>query len=120
MDLTAWELLLPEGMLDYFEVVSADKNIIDYTIRLVEKNLKPGEFSGQKLTSHGFYNEITINDFPLRGKACYLKVKRRRWINESTGEIVTRDWNVVARGTRMTQEFASFLKELHRQQSGKL
>ena len=120
MDLTAWELLLPEGMLDYFEVVSADKNIIDYAIRLVEKNLKPGEFPGQRLTSHGFYGEVTIKDFPLRGKACYLKVNRRRWVDEDTGEIVSRNWELVAKGTRMTQEFASFLKAVHRQQSGKL
>ncbi|MGL6014937.1 MAG: ISAon1 family transposase N-terminal region protein [Selenomonadaceae bacterium] len=32
-----------------------------------------------KLLSKGFYEPVTIQDFPLRGKACYLKVKRRRW-----------------------------------------
>lgn len=120
LDLTAWELLLPEGILKYFEVVSAKNNIVDYTISLVEKQIHPGEFSGRRLSSHGFYNEITIKDFPLRGKACYLKVKRRRWVDDDTGEIVSRNWELVARGTRMTQEFASFLKEVHRQQSSKL
>lgn len=100
--------------MKYFEVVGADKNVISYTISLEEKNLLPGEFAGTKLSSHGFYNEITIKDFPLRGKACYLKIKRRRWVNETTGEIVSRNWELVAKGTRMTQEFASFLKEMYR------
>ena len=28
-------------------------------------------------------------------------------------KIVTRDWDLVAKGTRMTKEFASFLKQIH-------
>lgn len=120
MDLTAWELLLPEGILEYFEVASIDKTADSYTISLVEKHLQPGEFSGQRLISHGFHNEATIKDFPLRGKACYLKVKRRRWVNEDNNNVISRDWELVAKGTRMTKEFATFLKELHRQYASKL
>ncbi len=44
----------------------------------------------------------------------YLHIKRRRWTNKNTGEIVKRDWNLVAKETRMTQEFASFSKEINR------
>jgi tRNA A58 N-methylase Trm61 len=44
----------------------------------------------------------------------YLHIKKRRWTNKVTGEIVKRDWNLVAKGTRMTQEFAAFLKEINR------
>ena len=38
----------------------------------------------------------------------YLHIKRRRWTNKNTGEIVKRDWNLVAKVTRITQEFAAF------------
>ncbi|MBF7093685.1 transposase family protein, partial [Flavobacterium sp. ALJ2] len=80
-----------------------------------EENAKPpAEFNELQLVSKGFQNEITIHDFPLRGKLVYLHIKRRRWTNKSTGEIVKRDWNLVAKGTRMTQEFAAFLKEINR------
>ena len=120
MDLSAWELVLPDGVLDYFEVVSAEHNSEDYTIRLVEKNLLPGEFAGRRLSSNGFYDEVTIKDFPLRGKACFLKIKRRRWLDNNTGDIVSRDWNLVAKGTRMTHEFAAFLKAVHRYNASKL
>jgi tRNA A58 N-methylase Trm61 len=44
----------------------------------------------------------------------YLHIKRRRWTNKTTGEIIKRDWLLVAKGTRMTQEFAAFLKEINR------
>ncbi|MGL5262175.1 MAG: ISAon1 family transposase N-terminal region protein, partial [Bacteroides sp.] len=40
--------------------------------------------------------------------------KRRRWLNKSTGQLVQRDWSLVAKGTRLTAEFASFLKEINR------
>jgi len=53
--------------------------------------------------SKGFFDEETVRDFPLRGKACYFKIKRRKWLNEDTGKIVYRNWGLVANGTRMTK-----------------
>jgi hypothetical protein len=113
-------LLLTEGMLDYFEVTQIETQSESYTIHLSERNIIPELYKNDKMLSKGFYEPVTIQDFPLRGKACYLKVKRRRWQNETTGMIVMRDWNMVAKGTRMTVEFASFLKAFNRYQPGKL
>jgi hypothetical protein len=79
-----------------------------------EKIKPPEEFDAFELASKGFQDEITIQDFPLRGKYVYLHIKRRRWTNKTTGEIIKRDWQLVAKGTRMTQEFAAFLKEINR------
>lgn len=111
------EALLPEGVLRYFQVSDFVKKDQEYIIVLEEMNIHPEQYRGQKLTSKGFYEPVTIQDFPLRGKACFLKVKRRRWLNESTGEIVMRNWDVVAKGTRMTKDFAIFLKGIIRQSS---
>lgn len=102
--------MLPEGLLNYFEVVSMKLIDKQYFIYLEEKNIHPDQFKDDKLTSKGFYDEVTIQDFPLRGKACFLKIKRRKWLNEDTGQNVSRDWQMVANGTRMTEEFALFLK----------
>ncbi|WP_422395612.1 ISAon1 family transposase N-terminal region protein [Pseudotamlana carrageenivorans] len=55
-----------------------------------------------------------IEDFPLRGKLVYLHLKRRRWRDVDTKETLQRDWNNVAKGTRMTTEFEAFLKEINR------
>lgn len=108
------DMLLPEGILNYFEVTQFIKEEARFNIYLSEKNIPPSEFGSDKLTSKGFYDEVTVQDFPIRGKASYLYIKRRRWLNETTGDIVCRDWNIVAKGTRMTQEFASFLKAISR------
>lgn len=120
MDQSIISLFLPAGILDYFEVTSVTKSEEEYWISLVEKDLHPREFSTHKLSSKGFYEEVTIKDFPIRGKACFLKVKRRRWHNESLRKVVSRDWQLVAAGTRMTTEFAAFLKAVHRYDSNKL
>ena len=117
-DLNILSALLPEGILDYFEATRLDKSETAYRIYLQEKNVTPLEFSNDKLVSKGFFDEITVQDFPLRGKAFYLHIKRRRWENLSTGDIVYRNWNMVAKGTRMTQEFASFLKGIAGYQAG--
>lgn len=79
-----------------------------------ERNVAPKEVSERTLIAHGFHKEITIQDFPLRGNTVYLHVKRRRWLDKDTKQVVQRDWNLVAQGTRMTTEFAAFLKEISR------
>lgn len=114
------KLILPAQMLDYFKVTSVSLKDNTYYLYLEELNIHPVQFKDDKLTSKGFHEEVTIQDFPLRGKACYLKVKRRRWLNEDTGLVVDRDWKLVAKGTRMTDEFSAFLKGIIRQSSGKL
>ena len=38
------------------------------------------------LHSKGFFPEIEVQDFPIRGKAVYLRVKRRRWEDPETGQ----------------------------------
>ena len=59
-----------------------------------------------------------MQDFPVRGKAGYLRIKRRRWEDPETGQTYSRDWNLVASGTRITAEFGAFLKALLRQSCG--
>ena len=110
MDSELVKLILPKGLLNYFELKKIKPQEEHLEIYLQEKNILPEEFKSPKFTSKGFYDEIKVQDFPLRGKGLFLFIKRRRWLNEVTGEIVHRNWDLVAKGTRKTQEFASFLK----------
>jgi len=114
MQTSGFELLLPEGVLDYFEITQVDQQEKEISIVLEERNVIPEEYRGRRLESKGFYEDSKVQDFPLRGKALYLIVKRRRWIDKTTGDIVFRHWELVAKGTRMTQEFATFLKGISR------
>jgi len=106
------KLLLPSELFDYFEItklVIADRTV---TVFLDERDIKPSAYSGQKLSSKGFHSESIIQDFPIRNKAVFLHLRRRRWLIESTGKVVSRDWDSVAEGTRYTKSFADFLKGL--------
>lgn len=107
------DLVLPESLCKYFEltkVVKDDKSEI-MDLYLQEINEIPGEYSNARLSSKGFFEEVTIQDFPIRGYRVFLHIKRRRWLNEDTSQVVFRNWDVIAKGTRITKEFAAFLKE---------
>jgi hypothetical protein len=114
------EFILPKGILEYFDLQKVDQTTTEIHLFLAEKNNPPEEYAHSKLTSKGFFDEIKVRDFPIRGKVVYLFIKRRRWLDELTGNPVFRDWEMVAKGTRMTQEFATFLKGIARYQTGKL
>lgn len=104
--------LLPEGILDYFEIVKDEIQDDRVHFYLEEKNILPERYHSERSQSKGFTPEITVEDFPLRGKPVLLHIKRRRWTLIDTGKIVKRDWGLVAKGTRITSEFASFLKDI--------
>lgn len=107
-------LLLPELLVTHFDIIDfrTENKIIH--MHFEEKKDTPKEEKNRTLIAHVFHKEITIQDFPLRGKTVYLHVKRRRWLDKSNSQIVQRDWNLVAKGSRMTVEFAAFLKVLSR------
>lgn len=103
-------LIIPEGVSDYFEMTHYSKEEKRLDIFLEELNNTPEEYQGQKLISKGFFEPVTLQDFPIRGMQVYLHVKRRRWLNQDTDKVVYRNWELVAKGTRITQDFAAFLK----------
>ena len=107
MELSLLAHFLPPGLLDYFDVVKMDTGE-SITIHLDEKNIAP---KGKELTSKGFRESVTLQDFPIRDKAFYLRIRRRKWLEESTRKVISNHWDLGAEGTRMTKELAAFLKE---------
>jgi hypothetical protein len=103
--------ILPEFLVEHFDLLTTRKEEEMLHLYFEERKSVPTE-ELRDLIAHGFHKEVTIQDFPLRGNSVYLHVKRRRWLNKSTNKVVQRDWTLVAQGTRMTTEFADFLKEI--------
>ncbi len=106
------KLLLPSEIFDYFEIVKLQVTDISINVYLDESNVLPEKFSEKKLISKGFHATSIIQDFPIRDKSLYLHVRRRRWLDESTGKAISRNWDALAKGTRYTKGFAVFLKGL--------
>lgn len=108
---TLVRLILPEGILGYFELTDVrSSGNGQLNIYLEEKNLAPSGYDKSQLESKGFLPETAIQDFPIRGHKVALCIKRRRWEVKASGEIITRDWDLVRKGARMTTEFRTFLK----------
>ena len=122
-DFRLLELFLPEGILDYFEIVNfetvaSNQNIYTkiLTLHLEEKKIVPDEYSSQKIKACGFMPVREIDDYPIRDMLVKLSIKRRRWEVDIDGkkQKVSRNWNIISKGTRMSEEYSSFLKEISR------
>lgn len=112
------ELLLPEGILEYFayEGYTKEKKVEntygEVTIILVEKNVVPKlpeEYRDRKIRQKGF-KEIRVDDFPVRGKKVKLLLRRRVWQIEGSEELYKREIVTTYPGTKLEKEFAAFLK----------
>jgi hypothetical protein len=108
---------LPEELLEKFTITKVEelgevshKRMV-LQIDLEEKNQIPSGYDSSKYESKGFYPEKTIQDFPIRGKAVYLCIKRRRWRHkENKNDVIHNDYSLFAEGSKLTQELSDFLK----------
>ena len=111
--------VLPSELFDYFEIVQVIVNEKTIDVHLDEMNIVPEGYQIEKLISKGFHGSVVIQDFPIRERALFLHVRRRKWQVESSGHIISREWDITSKGARYTKGFAAFLKELFGQLPGK-
>jgi len=116
MEISFISHFLPKGLLEHFSILDVFE-LCDikekrpyFEICLEENNKILKEVDASLYESKGF-TEITIQDFPIRGKAVYLKIKRRRWRLKTNPKVSIRnDFSFVAEGSGFTQELSDFLK----------
>lgn len=104
------ELIFPKGVFDWFDLKSGIRD--DNNIRIVfeEKDNPPLINKNQKIIARKFH-DITITDFPLRGKRTLLTFRRRYWKVEGQKDYLKRNISLSFPGTQLEQEFAIFLKD---------
>lgn len=105
-------LILPIEVLEHFQVVQILDQDSQITIYLDELNTAPQ--SCYTYVSKGFTDVRIIQDFPLRGKAVFLHLRKRKWLEQQTGKIITNTYNFHHTGTHLSEEFAAFLKAAYR------
>ncbi len=105
------ELVFPKGTFDWFEITDAKSDTQNTYFTLTEKDTPPltEENKGRKIIARKLH-DITITDFPLRGKRTLLTFRRRYWQLEGQKEYLKRDIKLAFAGTQLEQEFAVFLK----------
>ena len=71
MELNVYRLLLPEGTLDYFDVVDVKERVNEIVIYLEEKNLVPEQYSGEAtLRVKAFMIRWLFRTFPFVVRKC--------------------------------------------------
>lgn len=111
-----WEVLktvFPELITDNFEFIAYKESdtILEYWLDEREY-MSREDYKRGCVHPYGFTECRTIQDFPIRGHAVYFHVRRRKWLDRSTGEIFTYTYdNLSEAGSKLCPEFVSFLKE---------
>jgi transposase len=111
------EYFLPAELLKYFTIIRVEEKLelsgkeIILEIELEEKNELPSGYDKSQYESKGFLPMTRIQDFPIRGKAVYLLIKRRRWRDKTNkNEVIQNDYTLIAEGSKLTRELSDFLK----------
>jgi len=106
------KLLLPEDLRESFDIVDVRKESNTITITLEEHDRIVRPQAGHEYEKNGFYEAKRVEDYPIRSSKVVLMVKRRRWIDLTTGRSVGNEYDTVAHGTRMAKELALFFQGL--------
>lgn len=113
-------LMLPESMLDCFDIVKVEEEDIpatDMTFRpfkrmvnlyLDERDNRSSE--QQCYSPNGFTEYTKVSDFPLRNRLVTLHIRRRRYKDAEGKNAVLCEYPLKAEGTSISPEFADFLK----------
>lgn len=79
-------------------------------LHLEEKPLQPEKYP--QAIPNGFHKEAVVTDFPMRDKVVVLHIKRRRWKDAEGKSLPSKEIPLAAKGTRISCEFAAFLKDV--------
>jgi hypothetical protein len=108
----ALSLLFPADAFIWFDIRNVKTDADNVYVVFEEKDIPPltEENKNKKILKRKFRN-ITITDFPIRGKRTILTFRRRYWKLEGEKEYLKRDIPLAFPGTKLEKEFADFLKE---------
>lgn len=113
--------MLPEGILDYFEITKIDEEVTNEkdetgtVIRILHIYLDERDLRYKvwhDMQPNGFTEPRLFNDFPQREHKVLLHVRRRRWLDENGHNVVLETLPLVAEGICYSVEFADFLKKM--------
>jgi len=107
-----FELIFPQGVFEWFELAQGCRDGGETHITLVEKDIPPlaPAHAGKKILARKF-RDITVTDFPLRGRRTLLTFRRRYWQVAGERQYLKRDMKLCFPGTQLEKAFADFLKD---------
>jgi hypothetical protein len=105
------KLILPSDFIENFNIEKIEEHKNNWEIILFEKEeLIPKELDGKVAVKDGYCNPIELQSFPIKGKAFYIKLYRRRWKAQGTQNSYENSYDLHLEGMKATKEFGAFLK----------
>lgn len=95
-----------------FEFVNCEESAEKLDSWLDERGYMSREdYRKGNVREYGFTDERVLQDFPIRGKAVYLHVRRRKLQHPRDGSIFTYTYDLAEEGSSLPPEFVAFLKD---------
>lgn len=113
-------LLLPEGILEWFEVTKIEEKANDKAEGELERHLYPKVLhvyldeilsdaaEERGLRPNGYTEATTVNDYPVRNRKLMLHVRRRRYCDRTGKNVLLNNYKASEDGTRLTVEYGIF------------
>ena len=110
---TISRMLVPEYILENFEICGAEETPKHWMIELREKEgFIPAELKECKeVVFDGYTNPIETLSYSFVCKPIYLKVYRRRYKQAGTDKHYSNTYNLTLKGVKMVPELGFFLKD---------
>lgn len=111
---TLLAFMLPKSINENFELTDVTDELFEdcpaLHLHLEERQAAPEGYP--EAIPNGFHQESVVTDFPMRDKVVVLHIRRRRWMDAQGKSIPSKAIPLAAKGTRISCEFAAFLKEV--------
>lgn len=106
-----WQFL-PEGLERLFEMVNFEKTDTSYDIWLDEKKkLSDEDFRNPNIVARGYTDYATVQDYPMRGRPLFLRMRKNKWWDKKTNEIFSYNLELPdGEGTRLSADLVAFKK----------
>lgn len=114
--------ILPSFILDSFELVNVEAKAVDNptpellypSVLHIYLDERDNRTEGQmrKFKPNGFTEPTQVQDFPIRDRKTVLHIRRRRYLDNDGKSVLINNFDLSAKGTRYSHEFADFLKEI--------
>lgn len=106
------KMVLPDGIIEHFDIESIKEKNESWELTLHEKEDHiPVSLKGKDVVKAGFCNPVELHGFPIKGKAFYIKIYRRRWKEAGGTKCYDNQYDLHEEGMKATREFGAFLKE---------
>ena len=106
-------LIIPKELVEDYEVESIveNKEYVEILLRENKKGLVDERYHGKTIELHR-WEYLQLITFPLKGKQCRIKIKKKRFRIQETGKTSTNEVPGLTYGMKIPEEFGIYLKKI--------